>query len=232
MHARAARLIYHTRREFRRFGQTAVYFDSTRGTRTRTYGVTPSCTPTATSPSSMPRQATSTCGCRVTASRSSPACSATWSSSWTGNARGPGPTTSAVMTRWWIPARHGPITTAGTRSTPHPPVTLHPESRPRAQLPGPGLRCRPHRHRAAPGGPRHHPGQPARRHARGSGSQPVTIAFPAADAITRTLARARTVLRGPELRKIRLDHPDLQSPDPDRDTPSDGAAPHSHRCGC
>ena len=55
------------------------------------------------------------------------------------------------------------------------------------------------------------------------------IAFPAADAIARTLARARTVLRGPELRKIRLDHPDLQSPDPDRDTPSDGAAPHSHR---
>lgn len=46
--------------------------------------------------------------------------SATWASSWPENARGPRPTTSAVMTRWWIPARHGAITTAGTRSTPSP----------------------------------------------------------------------------------------------------------------
>ena len=69
----------------------------------------------------------------------------------------------------------------------------------------------------------------------GTGSQPMTIPVPAAEAITRTLARARTILRGPELRKIRLDNPDLQSPAPDGDTPPDGAflaSSHSHRCGC
>ena len=31
MHARAARLIYHPRREFYRFDEVGVYFDSTRG---------------------------------------------------------------------------------------------------------------------------------------------------------------------------------------------------------
>jgi hypothetical protein len=69
----------------------------------------------------------------------------------------------------------------------------------------------------------------------GTGSQPMTILVPAAGAVTRTLARARTILRGPELPKIRLDNPDLQSPAPDGDMPSDGAPPassHSHRCGC
>jgi len=43
----------------------------------------------------------------------------------------------------------------------------------------------------------------------GTGSQPMTIPVPAAEEITRALARARAILWGPELRKIRLGHPDL-----------------------
>lgn len=69
----------------------------------------------------------------------------------------------------------------------------------------------------------------------GTGSQPMTIPVPAAEAITQTLCRAGTVLRGPELRRLRLDNPDLQSPAPARDIPSDdtsAASLHSHRCGC
>ncbi|MGH3418009.1 MAG: LuxR C-terminal-related transcriptional regulator [Streptosporangiaceae bacterium] len=69
----------------------------------------------------------------------------------------------------------------------------------------------------------------------GTGSQPMTIPVPAAETITQTLACSRTILRGPELRKIRLDHPDLQSLAPDEDTSADGISLVSCpglRCGC
>lgn len=69
----------------------------------------------------------------------------------------------------------------------------------------------------------------------GTGSRPMTIPVPAAEAITQTLGRFRITLRGPELRKIRLDNPDLQSPAQGSDTPAGDialATSHSARCGC
>jgi len=48
----------------------------------------------------------------------------------------------------------------------------------------------------------------------GTGSQPMTIAIAAAEAIKETLKHAPRILTGPELRKVRLNHPDLASPAP------------------
>ncbi len=46
----------------------------------------------------------------------------------------------------------------------------------------------------------------------GTGSRPMIVATAAAEATSETLKRAPVTLIGPELRKLRLDHPDLASP--------------------
>lgn len=68
----------------------------------------------------------------------------------------------------------------------------------------------------------------------GTGSQPMTIPVPVAKAITQALSCSHPTLRGPDLRKIRLRNPELQSPAWDAGPSADGvtqASPHSTRCG-
>jgi len=67
----------------------------------------------------------------------------------------------------------------------------------------------------------------------GTGSQPMTIPVPAGEAITQALSHAPITLHGAELRRVRLHHPELQSPD--EETPSgtrSSPGAHSARCGC
>jgi hypothetical protein len=67
----------------------------------------------------------------------------------------------------------------------------------------------------------------------GTGSQPMTIPVPVGEAITQPLSRASITLLGAELRRIRLRHPELQSPDGET-TAGAASSPsaHSARCGC
>jgi hypothetical protein len=167
--------------------------------------------------------------------RSSAASTATWSSSWRGNARGPTPTTSAAMTRWWILMKRGPITPLVPPASPQATVTVHFESRSRSELPAAGRQRRSDRHRAVPARARHHPGQPAGRPARGHRLAAHDLPVPVAKAITQALSCSHPTLRGPDLRKIRLHHPELQSPAQDGSPSADDvtqASVHSTRCGC
>jgi hypothetical protein len=69
----------------------------------------------------------------------------------------------------------------------------------------------------------------------GTGSQPMTIAIAAAEAIAKTLKHAPVIRTGPELRKIRLDHSDLASPAPAGDPAVTQITEQSRRCphcGC
>ncbi len=67
----------------------------------------------------------------------------------------------------------------------------------------------------------------------GTGSQRMTIPVPVGEAIAQVLSRALIILRGAELRGIRLRHPELQSPD--GETSADAASSlsgHCAHCGC
>jgi hypothetical protein len=69
----------------------------------------------------------------------------------------------------------------------------------------------------------------------GTGSQPVTIATAAAEAIAAALKRAPVIVTGPQLRKIRLDNPGLTSPPPpgkEQMTQLTDRSRHRARCGC
>jgi hypothetical protein len=69
----------------------------------------------------------------------------------------------------------------------------------------------------------------------GIGSQPMTIAIAGAEAVAETLKHAPVILTGPELRKVRLDHPDLASPAPAGDVPMNQITEqsrHCTHCGC
>jgi hypothetical protein len=71
----------------------------------------------------------------------------------------------------------------------------------------------------------------------GTGSQPMTIAIAAAEAVAGALQHAPVIITGPELRKIRLDYPDLASPAPApaRDVPVTQITEqgrHCIHCGC
>jgi hypothetical protein len=114
----AARLIYHPHWEFRRFGETAVHFDTAKGNQDPyLWNDARSCIPTATSRSFTPKSATLISGCRATASRSLATSTVTWCSLWPGSTSGRTRTHSAGRTRSWTPMRHGRITTAGIRNT-------------------------------------------------------------------------------------------------------------------
>jgi len=68
----------------------------------------------------------------------------------------------------------------------------------------------------------------------GTGSQPMTIPDAAAEAIVKTLEGAPVTLHGPELRAIRRDTPDLESlrytAEDESETPQ--LSRHGARCGC
>jgi hypothetical protein len=67
----------------------------------------------------------------------------------------------------------------------------------------------------------------------GTGSQPMTIPVPVGEAITQALSRASITLRGAELRRIRLRHPELQFLDGET-TAGAASSPSAHSacCGC
>jgi hypothetical protein len=69
----------------------------------------------------------------------------------------------------------------------------------------------------------------------GTGSQPMTIAIAAAEAIAEELHQKPVTLTGPELHKLRLAHPELASAEPAEDVSADQViepGQYWSLCGC
>ena len=98
MPARSARLIYHPRRDHRRFGDTAVYFDSTTGNQDPYVWNDPFLHSYCHITQFHAEPGDINLWVSGDASRSSAACTATWYSWWPGNASGPRLTSSAAAT--------------------------------------------------------------------------------------------------------------------------------------